>query len=86
MYRLKKSNIERVVLSEATCKELINQGFELVDTKEESSINESTEISKSLDEMTIDELKNYAEENGIDIGKATSHNGILEKIKEHEAE
>ena len=34
--------------------------------------------------MGIEELKAYAEEKGIDIGKATSQAGILEKIKEAE--
>lgn len=37
---------------------------------------------KQLSEMDIEELKAYAEEKGIDIGKATSQSGILEKIVE----
>jgi len=36
----------------------------------------------NLEEMTAEELKAYAEENGIDIGKATSQEGILKKIQE----
>lgn len=39
---------------------------------------------KQLSEMDIEELKAYAEEHNIDIGKATSQVGILEKIKEAE--
>ncbi len=39
-----------------------------------------------LEDMDVDELKAYAEEKGIDIGKATSQKGILEKILEAEAE
>lgn len=39
---------------------------------------------KQLSEMDIEELKAYAEEKGIDIGKATSQSGILEKIKDSE--
>lgn len=35
-----------------------------------------------LDSMNVDELKAYAEENGIDIGKASSEEGILKKIHE----
>lgn len=42
---------------------------------------EEVEEPKKLSDMTIEELKAYADENGIDIGKSTSHNGILEKIK-----
>lgn len=36
----------------------------------------------NLEEMTAEELKAYAEDNGIDIGKATSQEGILKKIEE----
>lgn len=35
-----------------------------------------------LEEMTAEEMKTYAEENGINIGKATSQEGILKKIQE----
>lgn len=80
MYRLKKSNIERVVLAKTTRDDFINKGFELVEVQEESSIN------KKIEEMSIEELKDYANGKGIEIGKATSLNGILEKIKEYEAE
>lgn len=37
-----------------------------------------------LENMTVDELKAYAEEKGIELGKATSQKGILEKILEAE--
>lgn len=36
---------------------------------------------KTLEEMNVEELTAYAEENGIDIGKSTSQNGILKKIQ-----
>lgn len=36
---------------------------------------------KSIDEMSVEELIEYANEKNIDIGKATSQNGIIEKIK-----
>ena len=39
---------------------------------------------KVLSEMDLEELKEYAEKNNIDIGKATSASGILAKIKEAE--
>lgn len=39
---------------------------------------------KELRDMNVDELIAYAQERGIDIGKATSLNGILEKIQEAE--
>lgn len=36
----------------------------------------------NLSGMSVDELKAYAEENGIDIGNATSQSGIIKKIRE----
>lgn len=39
-------------------------------------------INKPLEEMTIDELKAYAAERNIDIGKATTEDGIIKKIEE----
>ena len=44
----------------------------------------SPEIEKELSKMTVEELKEYVQEKNIDIGKATSQSGILEKIKEVE--
>lgn len=41
-----------------------------------------SEEKKSLEDMTVEELKAYVEEHGIDIGKATSQEGILKKIQE----
>lgn len=38
-------------------------------------------IEKTLEQMTVEELIAYAEEKHIDIGKATSQSGIIEKIK-----
>lgn len=37
-----------------------------------------------LDEMSVEQLKAYAKDKGIDIGKTTSYNAILKRIKEAE--
>lgn len=37
---------------------------------------------KSIEEMSVEELVTYAKEHEIDIGKATSQSGIIDKIKE----
>ena len=37
--------------------------------------------SVNIDDMTVEELVAYAGEKNIDIGKATSQSGIIEKIK-----
>lgn len=36
---------------------------------------------KPIDKMTVDELKTYAAEHGIDLGDATKKNDILAKIE-----
>jgi hypothetical protein len=48
-----------------------------------NSINKTTleNGDKTLDTMSVDELKNYAEKHEIDLGKSTSREGILSKIK-----
>lgn len=46
--------------------------------------SEHSEEGINLDEMSVDELTQYATEHGIDIGNATSQKGILNKIKEAE--
>ena len=35
-----------------------------------------------FDNMSIEDLKAYAEENEIDLGRSSSHDGILKKIVE----
>ena len=61
-------------------------GYEVIeDVAEELKVpQQDDEVKKQLSEMDIEELKAYAEEKGIDIGKATSASGILEKINEAE--
>lgn len=39
---------------------------------------------KPIEDMTVEELTAYAAEKGIDIGKSTSQEGIIKKIKEAE--
>lgn len=41
-----------------------------------------SEEEKSLEDMTVEELKAYAEENEIDLGRSSSHDGILKKIQD----
>lgn len=55
-----------------------SKGYKVEETKVDDTFD--------LENMDIDELKAYAEENGIDIGKATSQKGILEKILEAKTE
>lgn len=67
----------------------IDKGYKVIDEDEVKSIliNENKkklERVDQLEEMTIEELMLYAEEVGVDIGKATTKEGILKKLKEAE--
>lgn len=61
---------------------------ELIDwfKKHNYQVVEEEKKDKILDEMEVEELVKYAEEHKIDIGKATTQSGIVEKIKAAEAE
>lgn len=43
---------------------------------------QSNTLDNPFEGMSIDELKVYAEQNNIDIGNASSVNGIIKKIEE----
>ena len=61
---------------------------ELIDwfKKHNYQVVEEEKKEKSIEEMSVEELVVYAEKNNIDIGKATSQAGIIEKIKAAEVE
>ena len=48
----------------------------------EEDDKEKTESGDDLKGMSVEELKAYANEKGIDIGNSTSQNGILKKIQD----
>ena len=55
----------------------------------EKALNEKVkesadENTSELANLSLEELKVYAEEEGIDIGQSTSQKGILKKIQEAE--
>ena len=55
----------------------------------EKALNEKVkesadENTSELASLSLEELKAYAEEKGIDIGQSTSQKGILKKIQEAE--
>ena len=67
----------------------IDKGYKVIDEGEVKSTlindnNQNLERVDQLEEMTIEELMLYAEEVGVDIGKATTKEGILKKLKEAE--
>lgn len=67
----------------------IDKGYKVIDEDEVKStlINKNKQNQQRVDqleEMTIEELMLYSEEVGVDIGKATTKEGILKKLKEAE--
>lgn len=55
---------------------------EKTNTPDNPPPNNTDPVVKPFEEMTIDELKVYAAERNIDIGKATTEEGIIKKIEE----
>lgn len=68
----------------------IDHGYKVIDQDEvkqpEVNTNNSPEDKHvdQLEEMTAEELMLYAEEVGVELGKATTKEGILKKIREAE--
>lgn len=77
-YVLKKNNVERITEDEKLKETLEAQGFTLI---KEIDGKDDEKVDDPLDKMSVEELKAYAEEKGIDIGASTSQSGILKKIK-----
>lgn len=83
-----KAKASQKQADEVENKEVVNQVEEQQATdevdKQEQEAFEQSETGINLDDMSVDELIQYAEEHGIDIGSASSQKGILKKIKEAE--
>lgn len=52
----------------------------------EESTEENEQVFTELETMTVEELILYAEANGINIGNATSKEGVLKKIRAAQGE
>lgn len=61
----------------ARCHEL----EKLLESRDDVEKNSPDSGSRDINDMSAEELRAYAEERQIDIGKSTSRDGILEKIK-----
>ena len=51
------------------------------DSRTETPVAESVTEPSELEAMTVEQLKEYAERHEINIGNATSVNGIIKKIQ-----
>jgi len=48
----------------------------------EVAANQSNSLDNPFEGMSLEELKLYAEQHNVDIGKATTEEGIIKKIEE----
>lgn len=55
-------------------------GYKVEDEKKPEDKKNNVD-TQELKDMTVEQLKAYAEENNIDIGNATSKEGIMKKIE-----
>ncbi|APF21599.1 hypothetical protein [Clostridium butyricum] len=60
----------------------VKEGSILILNSENKKSIENGDFPTDLEVLSLEELLKYAEENGIDIGKATTQSGVLAKIKE----
>lgn len=86
MYRLKRLNVVKETNSAVTRDRLIEQGFSLVPSAEETpaAVEEETDDEdddKPLEKMTISELKECAEKNHINISGLKTKADILAAIQ-----
>lgn len=59
-----------------------SKGYKVEGAEETQKADDPPKIENPFDGKTLDELKAYAEEHNIDIGKATTEEGIIKKIEE----
>jgi len=75
----KKEEIKEAIVEE---KEIVNTESGEVVTIDEAAKDLGINLSeKPLEEMSVEEIKAYCVEKNIDIGGASSVNGIIKKIK-----
>lgn len=77
MYRLRMLNVVRETDSMVKRNLLISQGYELM---------EDGKSGKLPEEMTLQELKRFAEENGVDISGLKTKKEIADAIRAAEEE
>lgn len=80
MYILVKGNVEKMTDKESRKDVLLKDGYTLINAEVEAQTDNA-----ELDKMSVEELIAYAVKNGIDIGKSTSAEGIIKKIKAAQA-
>ena len=83
MYKMKKGGLVRICSTAAEKKRWEELGYKVIpDSDEKTAADDDGEQADPLAGLSVDELKQHAFDNKIDIGNATSQSGILKKIHE----
>ena len=95
VHKLIRLNVERITDDEHIAKVLIDEGFKLVEEKQQSTdlsnesgcedttlVNENQEVV--LDTLTMDELKKIANEKGLQIPSKIKKDELIKMIEEVE--
>lgn len=83
--QFKKQKVSEEELEDKIVKlldELKEKDKEILSLKQEITALTGEE-HPDFDKLSLEELKEFARENDIDLGQATSENGVIKKIKEH---
>lgn len=85
-----KAKASQKQIEDVENKEIADQADKGVQQEADGQVNQEqqeadqADITIKLNDMSVEELTQYAKEHGIDIGNASSQKGILKKIKEVE--
>lgn len=87
MFTVKKENTVYDI-DEARLEDYLSKGFTVIDETPEDENDETPGTFdapewEALKAMSVDGLKAYAAAHNINLGKATSESGVLEKIREY---
>ena len=80
--RLIRDNVEREAENTAVAEKLMKDGFEPWEGVTKVAPSDPDKTKKSLDEMTVEELKTLAKEKGLTGVSALAKKDLLEILKE----
>lgn len=79
--RLKKDNVERIALDEATVMDLEKQGFHRMTVGEIADSEKEEKTQKTLEDMTVAELKALAKKKGLEGCSGLTKENLISILK-----